>query len=370
MVKKLSSRWLAALLVIALSIVVVSAACSDDEDASTAKPFEGQTMIATSYSGPFYDAINEVFVKAFEEQTGAKVELVPSTGEEIVQIPAAPADDPPYDAVFLGSNDYLRAKAEGLLAPLRLENIPNAAELTDFHKSPGFGLTPDYGMPFDFGFIALGYDKEDLGFEPTSWKDLWRPEVTGNIAQSADQWIAPASTTALSIDVSPGEGELYTDAGLDAIISRLQEQDVAVWSETGAEMTAAISRGDVDVVVHAAEIIMPLILRNPDKFAMVLPEEGVPGFIDYFGVVRGTKKRDMAEAFVNFMLDAELQSQWAELVPYYMSNKNVEYGPVASEVIPSDPAERASFAILMDWDYIAVNWDTVLERFRKDLYTQ
>lgn len=389
------SVWLVALAIL-ISVVLVAAACGDDDTPTPAtpeptpsapgagatatpeptptptpaKPFEGQTLIATAYAGPFYDAINEIIVPKFEEDTGGKVDFRPTFLEEIPNILAAPEDDPPYDVIVAFSPDFVRGIQEDIFLPLRRENIPNMANLTDFHSSDqGQGMDINYGIPFEMGFVVIGYNKEALGFTPTSYGDLWRPEAQGKIALGSGNMSGFIAPLALAMDFAPGFDELYTEEGRDALMEELAKLDVALWFQTNAEAAAAMERGDIAIYVEALEIVAPFVLEQPDKFGVAVPQDEVSAFMDYFGVVRGTKKRDMAEAFLNYLLDSELQGQWAERINYWMSNKDVQYGPIASQFLPESSEARESFGRMPDWGFILENWDLFEERLKKEVYT-
>ena len=169
--------------------------------------------------------------------------------------------------------------------------------------------------------------------------------------------------------MEPGASELYSEAGRDEVIKKIQEWDAALWFNNSAEAAAALERGDIAISVEGIETAAPLVQSDPDNYGIVLPED-VAGFIDYYVVVRGTKKRDMAEAFLNYLIDPDLQSKWAEEVPYWMSNTKVEYGPKALSFLPNTQEERAAMAYMVDWGIIMEHHDAMDERLRKEVYTR
>ena len=339
-----------------------------------AKQFEGQTIIVAAYAGPFLDTIRDVMGKKFEEDTGGQVDFVPVYGDYVTLIATAPANRPPYDVTVCGGPDLLRGLIEDVWLPLRKGNIPNAQDLNAWHTQTsglGFeGMDLTYALPFEYVVMVMGYNKEVVPFEPTSWADLWRPEVQGLIGLDTVFHPINSAAAALILDGQPGLEELYNDEGISATIEKLQELDVALWYDVGVQATAAMQRGDIGIMIQAAELVSPLVLENPDKFGMVVPKEGSPGSVDYMCTVRGTEKRDMGEAFINYMLDPELQAQWAEEVPYWMSNSKAVYGPKASRLIPPTFAEREAIFLNQDWNTIVETWDAVDARYRKELYTK
>ena len=361
MLTKSKTNWVAVIGVV--MVVMVEAAPAQNV-------CDGVTLKANAYAGGWYDGIKKHFVVPFETKTGATIELVPTFGENVTQILAAPADNPPYDVTTVFAPDFPRGLEEGIWLPLRRENVPNLADVEDWFLTAIEGMDTTYAAPFDYLYTAIGYNKETLGFTPTHFEDLWRPEAQGKIALNAEFWFIWAGATALTLDDLPNDGELYTEQGFDKMIEKLQRLDVAMWFDSGADGTAAMIRGDVALLYDAIELVLSLAVNNPEKFGVVVPGEGITGTVDYWAVVRGTKHRDCAEAFVNYLLDPEAQAAFAEDVPYWLSNSKVKFGPIASKYVPSTVEERAEIAIIMDWDYILENWDTLDTRLRREVMSR
>ena len=407
MLIKSRKKWVLVFAMV-MAVILVAAACGDDDvvdttatpapstptpvspgvtptaDISTPEPedtpapapegkiFEGRKMIMAAYAGVFLETIRDVMGTKFTEETGGEIEFVPVFGDYLTLIATSP--EPPFDATVCFGADMIRGTREDAWYPLRYENIPNFADLHDFHtqtSGPGFdGIDLTYGVPFEYGIVALAYRKDLVPFEPTSWNALWRPEVQGQVGMDSSYHFQTAGIAALVLDDMPGIREYDSPGGMDFIVDKLNEIDVALWWETAAHATAAIERGDIAIFGNAAEQISSLVRKDPDKYGMLIPEEGTPGFIDYLCAVKGSENRDMAEVMINYMLDPELQAEWAEQVPYWMSNSKVEYGPNARRLIPDSEEELLSKMILIDWAYVTENWDVIDERLRKDVMSQ
>jgi spermidine/putrescine transport system substrate-binding protein len=356
-------------LITAITMLAVACGDSGGNAGGGDKPFAGQTLIATAYSGPYYDAFKEIMVPAFEERTGATIQFIPTNGEELSELSAAPEGNPPYDVVMCPGPDYIRGIKQNLYEELVPADIPNMADLTDFHKQDfGFGLTTKYGVPFDFGVFVLAYNKETLGFTPTSYADLWRPEVQGEIGLDAIYWYQNASAAALLLDDDPGLEEMYEpvdSAAWDDIVHKLQELNVAQWFQTGAEMAAALERGDISMAIASLEIVSAMAKADPDKFGMVVPSEAAVGYIDYFCIARGTDKVPLANEWLNTLLDPELQARWADSVPYYLSNSKTQYSAFAQPIVDG---EREG-GQLLDYGYIASVFDAVDARLKQEVYS-
>ena len=232
------------------------------------------------------------------------------------------------------------------------------------------GVDLNYGVPFMYGYVGMAYREDILGFQPTSILDLWRPEAQGKIALNGYFWTSTIPAVAMAMDVKPDVQELYDPEALAVVIDRLSELDVPLFYESGAEGTSAFERGDVAVGVEAIELIAPLAINNPDKFTVIIPDEGAIGWIDYYIVIRGTENKALAEAFLNVMLDPEAQAQFAEEIPYWMSNSKVEYGPNAIKFLPATEEGRAEMGVPLEWGYILEHWVEIEDEWRRKVMTQ
>jgi len=121
--------------------------------------------------------------------------------EVVDTIIAAPADDPPYDVTVGEGFLNIRGLQEDIWLPIRYDNIPNATDVYPWYfKRDEIDETDDaYGVPFGYGFEVLAYNKDALDFTPTSWSDLWRPEVQGKIAMDAGYWNFAIATAAFHL---------------------------------------------------------------------------------------------------------------------------------------------------------------------------
>lgn len=303
----------ALLVTLALPLVLGSAGCGRT-GAPVSKEWQGHTLKVTVWSGPFIDHFQETVVGPFEEATGATVLVTGHWGEAPATIMAAPENDPPYDILFGSSMEYTIARENGLLLPLRMENIPNAQFIWEPVKKQ-VPLIDGLGVPFDYGENVMVFLPERLGalgIELTTWKDLMRPELKGKISLPRAYWLDNLWTAALIMDDEPGPAEVFSQT--DATYAKASELagQVGFWYEGGADAIAALVQGEVLVSSYYAEYVY-----QPDIYDLgiraVVPVEGAPGYLDYFSVVRGTKERDLAELFINYALDAERESAFVAL---------------------------------------------------------
>ena len=337
--------------------------------------FAGKRLRVVGWSGPYAEDIQRVFGDSFERKYGAKVELRGGWIEMVDLIVAAPANDPPFDLTVADGQLLLRGMGEGTWLPIRYENVPNSKDVFqaywDFDKLDS--RDSQYGAPFGFSHMLTGWNKEVFQFMPDSWHDYWRPEVQGTIALDQGYWDFPVAAAAFHVAQAtgyPNIQSMYHADGLDAIMKAMAELDVALWYGGGADCVAALERGDVDFAETYLQDICTLSQRDP-RFDYVIPKEGTVGYVDYYSVVRGTPERDLAEAFINHLLDPEFQSEFSRVQYYWLSNAKTVIDPDPRKAfIPRTNEEIARLGLDFDQDYLVANWSMIEERLKREVWNK
>jgi thiamine transport system substrate-binding protein len=207
-------------------------------------------------------------------------------------------------------------------------------------------------LPTDWGDVCLNYDKawfEEKGQAPPgSLEDLIKPDYKGLTVIENPATSSPGLAFLLAtVDRFGKDGYLeYWRA--------LEENDVWVengWSEAYYGQFSAASDGNRPIVVSYATSPAAEVYYSEGKYAT--PPTGAiiaPGTcfrqIEFTGILKGTKKRKLARAFIDWMLDQEFQ----EDIPLHMwvfpANREAELPQVfrdfakqAQEPAALEPAE-------------------------------
>lgn len=290
---------------------------------SADKPFAGETLVVGIWSGPYADHFKEAIGEPFEEMTGAELQYKYSW-DFTPEIIAAPEDQPPLDVAETADADYLVGVKRELWLPLRYENIPNIDNVYPYVKNE-MSPTIEYGVPFDVGMHILLYRKDLVEQAPQSWEDLFRDEFKGKIGIERwfPYWVYVGSYLT---DYSPPEEAIYSQEGRDAILEqmgRLSKRWFFCY-EKGAEFVSALDAGEILVGNYWNGSGTTLILENQDRYGIVFPEEGGVAYLDHFCVVRGTEKRDLAEAFINYTVGKKAQIDFLKRHYNIMVYKDLE----------------------------------------------
>lgn len=331
---------------------------------AASKPFEGQTLIVGVWSGPYAKNFEAAVSKPFEELTGAKI-LLKYSWDFTPEIMAAPENDPPLDVALTADSDYFLGVQRKLWLPVRYANVPNIDKLFDYVKNT-LSPTIEFGVPFDAGINGLVYRTDLVKQAPKSWKDLMNPEYKGKI--SVEQWFPYwVYWGGFLTDYEPGWKAIYSAEGRDAIVEaakKLSKNWMFAYN-SGSEFWSALEAGEIVVGEYTIGTCISKIeeqkaMHGKSNLAMVLPPEGGWCYTDHFCVVRGTAKRDLAEAFINYTISTKAQ------VSFLKKHKNLMFN---KEVVPEIPAILADIHPKVDDDWkkvIPIDAET-LEPFRKEL---
>ena len=254
-------------------------------------------------------AISEDVLADFEKDNNATVQFLKAGDTGMALNKAILSKNNPLADVFYGvDNTFLsRALDEGIFetyASPALADIPAEFKLDAQNRA----------LPVDFGDVCLNYDKAyfaDIGLAPPqSLEDLIKPEYKGLLVVQN-----PATS-------SPGLAFLLATIGhfgLDKYLDYWQglvANDVQVvndW-ETAyyTEFSGSSGKGPRPIVVSydsspAFEVIYASPPVSQPPTAAVTGDETCFRQVELVGILKGTKHRDLAQKWVDFMLSPRFQ---------------------------------------------------------------
>lgn len=214
----------------------------------------------------------------------------------------AQSDSPTIDLFVSTSESAVSAAEEGLLSPINHDNVPNMENLYEWALP-----TPDYGAAYSAIAYGLGYDPDFFGDDPpTSWNDLWRPEVQGQIAVPAIGHSVMPEFIVQAAELNGGSVE-NVEPGFDY----LAQLDPAAQTFFYTDWNAQFEAGDV-VLATEFDYYVNAMAEDGSNIEFVIPEEGAFGSTQHLTVVAGTENQEMVEAFINLALSEEVQQSVAD----------------------------------------------------------
>jgi len=258
-------------------------------------------------------------------------------------------NNPMADVLFGVDNTFLsRALAADMFIPYR---SPHLGDIPDELK-----LDPSYRLlPVDYGDVCLNYDRKWFAAKglapPARLEDLTTPAYSGlTVVEN------PATS-------SPGLAFLLATVGhfgRDGYLNFWKElrdgnvQVTASWKKAYWGSFSAASKGDRPIVVSyasspAAEVHFADKLMEQSPTAAVVQKGTAFRQIEFVGILRGTKKADMARKLVDFMLERTFQEDIPLQMFVFPANKTavlpavfVKHARVAEHPVFVSPQDIAA----------------------------
>lgn len=334
---------------------------------STAKAaFEGESLIAVSWSGNYEQVFRETIVDPFNAKYGTKAETVGGWDQIVSQIKAAPADNPPFDVTV--AEEYISSTglAENLYVKTDKSKIPNLEAVYPWFYETRPDKAKEFGVPFGGGTVMLLLRKK-LGIAPNSWKLLWDDRLAGKVTADSAAWWWTLSVPAVMSKASPGLDEMYDMSTAEALFAELDKLKVSKWFKDGAEQANILNQEEADAAMSYSSDAYTFLTQSPGEYDAAVPEEGVSAWADWYFKVRGTKHNDLADLFMNYLLDKETQDRFLSKSLIFMARKDVTVPSHWNGYPQKNEDYHRMFQILtMDgWDKINANYQAYDDRMKQ-----
>jgi len=264
------------------------------------------------------------FVSAFEEANHCKVSAsyMGSSDELMAKLRGGSAGN--YDVISPSSDVSTSIATSGLAAPLDLTKLPSysqlSSQLTSLSLVRANGQV--YGVPFMWGPNPIIYDTTAFAQPPDSWNIMWDAKYKGKISVWDDLSTVYMAAQVLGYD-KPDPSQLYTlsDQQLDAVKKKLLELKPNVrkmWS-TGGELTNLFQSHEIVVAMG-----WPLNTSDLKKAGFPvgesIPKENTTGWIDHLMITAGSDNKELAQKFLEYMIEAKTQKLVTDKTHYTPAN--------------------------------------------------
>jgi len=293
-----------------LALAFVCAACTKKEETLSLLVWEG-------YADPS-------FVHAFEESHHCRVvaAYMGSSDELVAKLRGGSASN--YDVISPSSDVATSIVRAAMAAPLDLSRIPSYGQLSaKLRDSPLVRANGQvYGVPFMWGPNPLLYDTTVISRPPDSWNIFWDPKYKAKISVWDELSTVYLAAQILGFD-KPDPSHLYnlTDDQLEAVKKKLLELKPNIrkmWA-TGGELTNLFQNHEVVMAMG-----WPLTTNELRKLNFpvgeTIPGENTTGWIDHLMITAASQHKDLALAFLEYMVEARTQKLVTDVTHYTPAN--------------------------------------------------
>jgi thiamine transport system substrate-binding protein len=315
-------------------------------------------------------AIGEEVIAAFEAEHNATVVILEAGDAGVMVNQAILSVDNPLADVLYGVDNTLLSRAldggifEPYDSPLLVE-IPDHLELDPERRA----------LPVDYGDVCLNYDKAwfaDQGLEPpANLEALVRPEYAGLTVVEDAGSSSPGLAFLIATVGHFGEtgAYAYVDYWADLVDNDVlvaSDWETAYW---GHFTYGSGGEGDRPIVVSYASSPPVEVFFSEEPFeeaptGVVVGDGSCFRQIEFVGILKGTGNRDLAEAWVDYMLGTTFQEDIPLNMFVFPANENAALPEVFAKfaVIPERPAEVSYAAIEANREAWVEAWAEVVLR--------
>lgn len=308
------------------------------------------------------DAFVKMVVDPFNEEMGTDIQVERGTygnqEEWLAAVKAAPGDH--CIALYISDFGLYNGANQGLLQPLRLENVPNFSNLADKWEFRELlpGDTTPYGVTTDVGMYTFVYAKDKISERPDSYAPMFDPQYTDRIALR-DYGLYRIFQTAAYLGLDPNN---LTDEEVDQVFETMaQQQEIArAYWQSSAQLDELLANREVWFADYWLDTITRLDDTGTNRLGQLdlgwwFPEEGGPVWAGGPAIAAGCEDpaRKTAEMLFNFLLRPEVYTAYAQFSGW---NPTLDTSLFDSEAFFAAAPYRATYrdAVLNTGDLIDI----------------
>jgi spermidine/putrescine transport system substrate-binding protein len=286
-------------ILILFSLSVFLASCGAKAEPSPMPQTQEPLVI---YGWPGY--MPQGILDGFSKETGIHTQYLSySTQDEALDRMRAGEH---IDVVVLGNSYVPIAIAEGLLAPLEYQNIPNFRNISANFRDLAYDPGNIHSITFQWGTTGLVVRTDRVEQPVTSWNDLWNPDYAGKIG------IFPYPREIIGITLKSlgysfnSENPAELNAALEKLL--LLRKNVFL---IDLNVTTGVPHllDDQTVMVHGWNYDAMEAQAQLDTAIYVLPREGTILWSDDVTIPANSQHKRAAERFIDFLLRPQISAQ-------------------------------------------------------------
>lgn len=272
---------------------------------------------------------NDAFEEWYYNETGVKVKVNYTTYDSNESLRAKlESGAASYDVII--PSDYMISYfiENDMLLPLDFSNIPNFENIEEGFRNLYYDPENLYSVPYSYGMVGIIYDankvdESDIG----TWDLMWNEKYSGDILQFANSRDAFGTAMyRLGIDVNT-EDEALWKKSLDS----LMEQKPLIKSWVMDQVFNMMESGEAAIAPYYAGDYFTMLDNQADsvdlRFYYPTDSDGnyqTNLFVDAMCIPTCCQNKELAEAYINFMLSEEPAIANAEYI-YYASPNSAVY---------------------------------------------
>ena len=229
-----------------------------------------------------------------------------------------------YDVII--PSDYLVALLirEQELHPLDFNNIPNFKYIDQAYIDGNYyDTTNEFSVPYTMGKVGIIYNTSVIEDKIDSWSALWEEKYSpyGILQFNNSRDAFAAAQFKLGIPVNTKDKALW-----DKAHDELMKQKPIIQKYVMDEVFNKMESGNASIAPYYAGDYFTMYASNED-LAFAYPKEGSNVFVDAMCIPKCSQNKELAEIYINFMLEPEVARANAEYICYASPHSEVFNNP-------------------------------------------
>jgi putative spermidine/putrescine transport system substrate-binding protein len=304
---------------------------------------------AGSHSGWMRDLV----VPTFEAKHKAKVIFEGTKSLVNLEKMRSNKAQPYLSVVQMDDPVMILAVEEGLLEPITAADAPNLAKLREGAVHMG-GMWANYVQPW----AGIAYNTGVVKDGVPSWNALWDASAKGKIIIPSLQNTEGMWTLFAAAHLATGkplsEAQYEIDAAFDKL-AQLKPNLLSIYSVMTQSFNL-LEQGEISMLGGNWSAYALPRKQKGAPVDLAAPKEGIFAMPSGICLVKGGPNKDLALAYINEMLGAELQAKLASTTFAVPANTEVTAGATVPAGVP---------LFGPDWAFVTKNRKSWIERFDK-----
>ncbi len=305
---------------LAAGLLLTSSLGAVAQDAATLDPnadLATQSLVISNWAAYMPDDLPANFQGEF----GTPVTVTYHATNEEVMAKLTAGGDSGIDVAFV-SGQFAQALGEaGLLEPIHHDLVPNLANLYPEATALKYDPGNVWSVPYSWGTTGLCYREDLVAEAPDSWYDLLTPaeDVTGKTTMMAtERWLMMPAQKALGFSVNttdPAEMDQVKQLLSATKPTLLAYDDTTFYSRLVSGEASLVEAWDGWCNYGIADETVG------SQITFVVPSEGADLWTDTMVILKTSKNKEAAHAFIDYILRPDVHSWVVENILYKVPNQ-------------------------------------------------
>jgi putative spermidine/putrescine transport system substrate-binding protein len=256
-------------------------------------------------------------VQTFEQRYNVKVEVTLISSDDAMWERLSTRQGGDFDVFAVNTAELQRYIDSGISIPLTPANIPNTAKqlprFRDLSAIPGVTRKDAvYAIPYTYSEMGLIYDRKSFKTPPDSFASMWDKRFKGRVLAYQGS-VHNFSLAAMVLGLESPFHIAGTDfSWVSRHLVELRRNVLSFYSQPEEAAELFMQNRIALLFANYGSQQVSMLQKAGADIGYVIPKEGALAWLDCWSLTRGAKNRKLAEAWINYMLEAPVSRALTE----------------------------------------------------------